>query len=136
LRQAQAQAHLSEPKEYHFLAWVDQELVGRVTLRSVEREHYFDAHLGYRFSQKHAGKGYATKAVSLVLEFAFKQLGLHRIEALVIEDNLPSQKSCKKCHFKQYGHSRSAVLRHGNGVICCILSCMHLLCKSPNSSAD
>lgn len=109
----QAQWARNAQKEYHYLAWVNDAIVGRVTLRGAEREHYFKASLGYRFSAQHCGKGYATQAVSHVVEDAFRSLNLWRIEAVVIADNLPSQAVMRKCGFQQYGHSRQAVLRHG-----------------------
>jgi ribosomal-protein-alanine N-acetyltransferase len=64
----QAQWARNAQKEYHYLAWVNDAIVGRVTLRGAEREHYFKASLGYRFSAQHGGKGYATQAVSHVVE--------------------------------------------------------------------
>lgn len=99
-------------QEYHFLAWLDQEIVGRVALRGVEREQYHKASLGYRFSARHGGRGYASQAVSQVVNEAFQALSLHRIEAVVIPQNLGSLAVMRKCGFQQFGHSRSAVLRH------------------------
>ncbi|CAN5725920.1 GNAT family protein [soil metagenome] len=113
LQQAQAAAHAGEPKEYHYLVWLGDEIVGRVALRGIEREHYFKASIGYRFSGRHGGKGYASMAVNAVAESGFLNLGLQRIEAVVIMDNRPSQTIMRKCGFSQYGHSRASVLRHG-----------------------
>ncbi|MFZ6846737.1 GNAT family N-acetyltransferase [Undibacterium sp. RuRC25W] len=111
LEQAQWSAHAQ--REYHYLAWLGDEIIGRITLRGIEREHYFKASLGYRFSVKHGGKGYATTAVNAVLAYAFNELKLWRVEAMIISDNLPSIAVIKKCGFTQFGHSRSAVLRSG-----------------------
>ena len=99
--------------EYHYLAWIDDEIVGRLALRNVETNLYHKASLGYRFSARHGGKGYATQAVNHILEFAFKELRLHRIEALVIAGNLPSAAIMRKCGFQQFGHSHSSVLNKG-----------------------
>jgi len=111
LEQAQWASHSG--REYHYLAWIDEEIVGRITLRHVETEQYYKATLGYRFSQRHGGKGYATIAVSHIVKLAFEELRLHRIEAVVIADNLPSVAIMRKCGFQQYGHSHSSVLRNG-----------------------
>jgi len=111
LEQAQWQANAGH--EYHFLAWLENEVIGRVTLRGVERDQYHKASLGYRFSARHGGKGYASRAVADITHQAFQELKLHRIEAVVIPDNLPSTGVMRKCAFTQFGHSRSAVLRNG-----------------------
>jgi len=109
----QAQWARNAHREYHYLAWLNDTIIGRVTLRGAERELYYKAALGYRFSARHGGKGYASQAVNQVVEEAFRSLNLWRIEAVVIADNLPSQAVIRKCGFQQYGHSRQAVLRHG-----------------------
>lgn len=100
-------------REFHFLAWLDNEVVGRITLRGIETEQYHKAILGYRFSQRHGGKGFATEAVQAVVDTAFNDLKLKRIEAVVIEDNLPSQAIMRKSGFREYGHSHSSVFRNG-----------------------
>ncbi|MFZ6656057.1 GNAT family N-acetyltransferase [Undibacterium sp. TJN19] len=111
LEQAQFSVHAK--REYHYLAWVDHEIVGRITLRGIEREYFHKALLGYRFSQRHGGRGFGTEAVKAVVALGFSELQLNRIEATVILDNLPSQAIMRKCGFRQFGHSHSSVLRNG-----------------------
>jgi len=111
LEQAQWSAHAQ--KEFHYLTWLGDEIIGRITLRGIEREQYFKASLGYRFSARHGGKGYATTAVNSVVEHAFTELKLWRLEALIIADNLPSLGVIQKCGFSQYGHAHAAVLCNG-----------------------
>ncbi|PXX47393.1 GNAT family N-acetyltransferase [Undibacterium pigrum] len=109
----QAQYLANAKREYHYLAWVENEVVGRITLRGVEQDQYHKAFLGYRFSQRHGGHGYATAAVNAVVNQAFDEFRLNRIEAVVIIDNLPSQAIMRKCGFNEYGHSHASVLRNG-----------------------
>lgn len=109
----QAQYLANAKREYHYLAWVGSEVVGRITLRGVEQDQYHKAFLGYRFSQRHGGHGYATAAVNAVVAQAFDEFKLNRIEAVVIIDNLPSQAIMRKCGFDEYGHSHASVLRNG-----------------------
>lgn len=109
----QAQAAAQAGKEYHYLAWLDQEIVGRITLRGLEREHYHRASLGYRFSQRHGGHGYATQATRAIVQKAFQELGLHRLEAVVIVGNAASQAIMRKAGFIQFGHAHAAVLQNG-----------------------
>ncbi|MBC3886205.1 GNAT family N-acetyltransferase [Undibacterium griseum] len=111
LRQAQWQAQAQQ--ELHYLAWNGDEIVGRITLRGIEKKDYFRATLGYRFSARHGGQGYATEAVNAVVQHAFATLGLWRIEAMVIADNHSSLAIMRKCSFTQFGHAHSALLRNG-----------------------
>jgi len=47
--------------------------------------------------------GYATEALSLVVDFSFLKLKLHRLEAGISVNNIPSQKLFKKGGFVQEG---------------------------------
>lgn len=48
------------------------------------------AKLGYAIHADHWGKGYATAAVALLTDFAFRQLKLHRVSAAIGPDNTAS----------------------------------------------
>jgi RimJ/RimL family protein N-acetyltransferase len=48
------------------------------------------AEVGYTFAREHQGKGYASEAVSRLLDYAFLDLGLHRVYAVVDQENRPS----------------------------------------------
>jgi len=111
LEQAQWAAHART--ELHYLVWLGEEIIGRITLRGIEREQYFKASLGYRFSARHGGKGYASTAVNKIIEHALTELKLWRIEATIIANNLPSIGVIRKCGFTQYGHSHASILRNG-----------------------
>jgi len=53
-----------------------------------------------------SGRGITTVAVRLVLDIAFRDLGLCSLYAWVMEDNLPSLKVLDKAGFKRSGHLR------------------------------
>ena len=55
---------------------------------------------GYKLDAAYTGKGYMTEAVRLVVEYAFTQLGLHRIEANVMPRNTASLRVVKKNGFR------------------------------------
>ncbi|MDO8969836.1 MAG: GNAT family N-acetyltransferase [Saprospiraceae bacterium] len=55
--------------------------------------------LGYRFKQKHWGKGFATESSSAVLDYGFKNLNVDRIFALTDPKNLNSKKVLTKLGF-------------------------------------
>ena len=49
------------------------------------------------------GKGWGKKATTFMTEYAFNELGLHKIKALVLKDNLPSYYMFKKCGYVDEG---------------------------------
>jgi [ribosomal protein S5]-alanine N-acetyltransferase len=77
---------------YMYLVWdSSNNIVGRVNLISVVRGNFNKAELGYRIGERHQGKGYATRAVGLVLGEAAGKHKLHRIEAGTSPGNIGSQ---------------------------------------------
>lgn len=66
------------------------EIIGRVNLVDVQRGSFNKAELGYRIGEVHKGKGYATKAVNLVMKEAVSKHKLHKIEAGTSANNIES----------------------------------------------
>lgn len=56
--------------------------------------------LGYRFKQKHWGKGYATESARAVLEYAFKNLPIDTIYAITHPENVNSKNVLFKLGFR------------------------------------
>ena len=62
------------------------------------------AEYGILIGAKNArGKGYGTKITNAISEYGFKVLGLHKIKALVLKENLPSYFMFKKCGYVEEG---------------------------------
>lgn len=59
------------------------------------------------------GHGFGTDAYSQLLDFAFNQRNLHRVEALVLEDNIASQKLHEKLGFHRDGVLIDSVYKDG-----------------------
>lgn len=91
----------------------DGEILGRINLRDVERAHLHSAVLGYRIAEVQGGKGYASSAVRALLEIAFGQLGLLRIEASARTSNPGSVRVLERNGFSQFGLSRRSFLLDG-----------------------
>ncbi|MEU0136159.1 GNAT family protein [Streptomyces sp. NPDC006296] len=85
------------------LADEQDRIVGALTLASIERGPFRNARLGYWIDVDRAGRGLATAAVTRVCALARDGLGLHRIEAGTVLDNLASQRVLAKCGFEPYG---------------------------------
>jgi len=66
--------------------------------------------------KKYWGKGYATEANSLLIDFCFNERGLNRIWTTVVETNKASKKVLEKLGFSLEGTVKSAYFRHGNYV--------------------
>ncbi|HEY1394817.1 GNAT family N-acetyltransferase [Roseateles sp.] len=80
-------------------------LIGRINLSQIKRKHYHSCELGYRIAEAENGKGHAKEAVRLVLEKAFGELGLIRIEAKVRAGNSGSIKVLQRNGFTEFGRS-------------------------------
>ena len=71
------------------------ELLGAVGLNQFNRAHRI-ANLGYWVRQSRHGQGIATAACRLAAGFGFAQLGLARIEIVVLPDNHASRRTAEK----------------------------------------
>ncbi len=87
-----------------FLA--SDELVGRVALSNVVRGAWQNATLGYFVAEQQNGKGIATEAVRLALEFGFSDVRLHRVQAGIMPRNRASGRVLEKNGFRYEGESR------------------------------
>ncbi len=88
-------------------------LVGHISLYAIKRMPYSSAFIGYSMDQHFVGRGIATEAVKLVLDFAFISLKLHRVEAYIAPANTPSIRVIEKAGFVREGLLRK--LLHING---------------------
>lgn len=68
-----------------------QELIGKVRISNIIPGSFRNATIGYALSKDYLNHGYMSEAVGLVCRYAFEDLGLHRLEASTLLDNIPSQ---------------------------------------------
>lgn len=78
------------------LGWAGLKYFGE---EGMNKHTHFYEH-GYRFKQKHWGKGYATEASRAILAYGFKNLQVESIYAITDVNNLKSQKILQKLGFK------------------------------------
>jgi RimJ/RimL family protein N-acetyltransferase len=57
--------------------------------------------------------GYGTEALRLILRYGFEELGLHRVDLLVIDYNLRAIRAYQKCGFVREGVVRESALVDG-----------------------
>ncbi|MDQ7092629.1 GNAT family protein [Desulfosporosinus sp. PR] len=81
---------------------LSQEVIGTVMIFNFDHEANH-AEIGYVFHSSHWGRGYGTEALSLMAEFAFGSLNLHKLHAQVVEANVGSLRILEKNGFKREG---------------------------------
>lgn len=91
----------------------DGTLVGGVNLRDVRRGVSQSGAIGYWAGAAHAGRGYTGAAVRAVAEFAFGRLGLHRLEAACVPENLASRRLLERAGFQHEGLARAYLKING-----------------------
>ena len=101
-----------EKGEHYSFAIVDAQdnsFLGSVGLNNLNRLHKF-GNLGYWVRRAARGRGVATAAARLGAEFGFRELGLNRVEILIPEINLASQRVAQKAGAKFEGLLRNRVM--------------------------
>lgn len=96
--------------EWHIFS--DDVLCGAIRINNVELSHR-KAAVAYYIGGNYQGKGLATTAVRAVIDWAFEQLALNRIELRCASDNLASQSLAKRLGFTWEGMLRQAELLNG-----------------------
>ena len=90
---------------YSFLAFraADDALLGGITLSNVRRGVAMTGTIGYWVGAPYARQGIMTDGVGAMLQFAFDELGLHRVEAACLPSNTASRRLLSKCGFREEG---------------------------------
>ena len=80
-----------DDQAFPFFIWShDGTLLGAVTISNVRRGVAQMATLGYWIGEAHARRGYMAEATRLLLDHAFHDMGLHRVEAACLPTNVAS----------------------------------------------
>ncbi|MFD4628481.1 GNAT family N-acetyltransferase [Streptomyces sp. NPDC058284] len=88
-------------------------IVGGVNINNMVRGAFRNGTLGYTAYASTTGRGYLTEGLGLVIEFAFDELELHRLEANIQPDNTPSLNLVKRLGFRYEGYSSAFQLING-----------------------
>ncbi|MGE5629956.1 MAG: GNAT family N-acetyltransferase [Caulobacteraceae bacterium] len=91
----------------------NDKLIGSISLSGILRGPLQSCIIGYTLDKPHNGRGYMSEAVCLLVDFGFKELKLHRIEAGVMPHNLGSIRVLEKNGFHKEGIARKNVEING-----------------------
>lgn len=81
------------------------QIVGIFNLNGIVRGSFQSSTIGYYAAVAFTGRGFMTEGLTLVKQFAFEQLGLHRVEANIQPNNDPSRNLVQRCGFVLEGFS-------------------------------
>jgi RimJ/RimL family protein N-acetyltransferase len=87
-------------------------LIGTCTIFRINRQNR-NGEAGFILNQAHWGKGLMTEAMSSVLDYVFKDLDFHRLEADTDPKNLASLALLEKLGFQREGYFRERWFVHG-----------------------
>lgn len=80
-------------------------LIGTMGFWNITKAH-FRAEIGYLLHPDFQGKGLMMEAAKKTIDFGFREMGLHSIEANINPNNLRSAKMLEKCGFVKEAHFR------------------------------
>jgi [ribosomal protein S5]-alanine N-acetyltransferase len=106
--------HLRHQEQHGFSLWAVEEratgeLVGEIGLQRFEGRGP-EVEIGWAVTAAARGRGYATEAAAAWIDAGFRRLGLDRIIAVVLPDNLASRRICERLGMRvagmreAYGH--------------------------------
>jgi ribosomal-protein-alanine N-acetyltransferase len=81
-------------------------IVGGIGITQIKRGISQSGVLGYWVGKRYQRQGYTLEAARLMIEFGFGKLGLHRIEATCVPDNLASVGLLEKVGFEREGYAK------------------------------
>jgi ribosomal-protein-alanine N-acetyltransferase len=108
-------ANAASPRTVFAIA-TRSEAIGSIGLSPGQDVHRYTAELGYWLAEPWWGRGITTLAVRAMVEYAFGELGLHRVHAEPFAPNLASARVLEKAGFSLEGRMRGSAHKDGGTV--------------------
>ena len=121
-----AEYHLSKIQQYGDAAqqggnlWLliihkeqPDKIIGDVHLSNIVRGIFQSCHLGYKIDASVQGRGYMREALQAVIDHAFTEMKLHRIEANIMPANLRSIMLVQSLNFEEEGLAKKYLKVNG-----------------------
>jgi ribosomal-protein-alanine N-acetyltransferase len=94
--------------EHNFSILVRGEVIGAIGVTIDQRRPHI-GEIGYFIDKKHWGKGIASRSVTMIEEFIAKELGLYRLEILIMKKNTKSIRVAEKCGYQKEGIQKGKI---------------------------
>lgn len=91
----------------------EERLIGYISISNLVRGVGQFADIGYMLDQHEQSRGHMTAALKLTIQYAFRALSLHRLQAGTLLHNARSQRVLEKCGFQPEGIARKLVQIQG-----------------------
>lgn len=88
-----------QQRSFSFAIWHGRTLVGQISLGGVIFGALRAGHIGYWIDRNFANRGYTTKAVEIITQYAFDVIKLHRVEINLRPENASSRRVAEKAGF-------------------------------------
>lgn len=88
---------------YAFGVFVDGAFAGEMNLSSIHRGAHQNAHIGYWIDRRRAGNSYTPEALVALMQFAFEELDVHRVQISIIPRNSASLRVVAKLAIRAEG---------------------------------
>jgi RimJ/RimL family protein N-acetyltransferase len=114
LRRQYAETGFWQRDEGTLLIWDrDDVMVGHIEF--FRQVSYWDSYeLSYQlYGPEHAGQGYTTEAVRLLVDYLFASKKINRLSLVIVPGNAPSRRIADKCGFQLEGTARGAFYNAG-----------------------
>jgi [ribosomal protein S5]-alanine N-acetyltransferase len=91
----------------------DDRLIGTCVFNGLDTDNR-RAEIGYDLLPAYWRQGIATEALHAILRYAFVEMELNRVEAVISPDNVASRALLKKLGFVQEGYLRQRIFQRGS----------------------
>lgn len=93
---------LTKENTLNLAVLVDSEVIGDLSVWYTDMKDTVE--IGYTFSKSVSGKGYATEAVSALIDYLFEVVQVHRIQANLDARNTASRNLCERVGMRKEAH--------------------------------
>lgn len=90
-----------------------EKIIGDVNLSNVVRGVFQSCNMGYRLDEHAQGRGYMRETLQRVVQYAFEEMKLHRIEANIMPHNVRSIKLITAVGFEEEGLAKKYLKING-----------------------
>jgi ribosomal-protein-alanine N-acetyltransferase len=98
---------------FHISPGNERRIIGSVGLTNIVYGAFLSCFVGYKLDAEYVNRGYMTEALRRVADFAFADIGLHRLEANIMPRNGASLRIMQKLGFECEGISSRYLLIDG-----------------------